>query len=77
MTANTIRSYVQTNLFTDNELQLDEASYSNNHVAYRICNTAGCITSAPEYGPDVYAKTLYIFSNKMSCEEPISSVLDT
>ena len=29
MTANTIRSYDQTNSFTDNELQLDEVSYSN------------------------------------------------
>ena len=31
MTADTIRSYVRTNLFTDDELQLDEASYSNMH----------------------------------------------
>ena len=30
MTADTIRSYDQTNLFTDDELQLDGASYSNN-----------------------------------------------
>ena len=29
---NTIRSYVKKNLFTDNKLQLDEASYSNNCV---------------------------------------------
>ena len=29
MTADTIRCYVRTNLFTDDELQLDEASYSN------------------------------------------------
>ena len=29
MTDNTIRSYVQTNLFTDDKLLLDEASYSN------------------------------------------------
>ena len=29
MTSNTIRSPAQTNLFTDGELQLDEASYSN------------------------------------------------
>ena len=29
MTADTIRSSVQTNWFADNELQLDEASYSN------------------------------------------------
>ena len=35
MTADTIRSYVRTNLFTDDELQLDEASYSNNTAIYR------------------------------------------
>ena len=32
MTANMIRSYVWTDLFTDDELQLDEASYSNRHI---------------------------------------------
>ena len=30
MTADTIRSYVKKNFFTDNKLQLDEVSYSNN-----------------------------------------------
>ena len=30
MTAGTIRSYVRTHLFTNNELQLDKASYSKN-----------------------------------------------
>ena len=35
MTANTIRSYVRTNLFTNDELQLDEASYSNIEEALR------------------------------------------
>ena len=29
MTADTIRSYVRTNLFTNDELQIDEANYSN------------------------------------------------
>ena len=29
MTVYTIRSYAQTNLFTEDELQLDKASYSN------------------------------------------------
>ena len=31
MTADTIRYYVRQTLFTDDELQLDEASYSNSH----------------------------------------------
>ena len=30
MNADTIQSYVRRKLFTDNELQLDKASYSNN-----------------------------------------------
>ena len=33
MTADMIWSYDQTNLFNDDKLQLDEASYSNNHRA--------------------------------------------
>ena len=36
MTANMIRSYDRTNLFTDDELQLDKASYSNK---YQVHNT--------------------------------------
>ena len=36
MTADTIRSYVQTHLFTDDELQLDEVSYSNNPSFVKI-----------------------------------------
>ena len=34
MTADTIRSYVRKNLFTDNELQLDEASYYKNGLYF-------------------------------------------
>ena len=41
MTSDTIRSYFQTNLFTNNKLQLDEAYYYNtialSHLAVRMC----------------------------------------
>ena len=36
MTADTIRSYVRTNLFTDDKLQLEKASYSNIGGSFRI-----------------------------------------
>ena len=38
VTDDTIWSYVQTNLYTDDELQLDEASYSNRQSQ---CASAG------------------------------------
>ena len=36
MTADTIRSFVQINLFTDDKLQLEEASYSNSRRVEKI-----------------------------------------
>ena len=58
-----IRSYVQTNLFTDDELQLDKASYSNS-VGWEesISNEENKVHEGPELDCLVVAGALGVFA---------------
>ena len=50
--------------------------FSWDDVAYVIYETSGRVTSASEYGRDMYANALEkVFSNKTTCEETIFRAL--